>query len=253
MAEPTHHQDDFTIDQLAHAAQLPTSTIRMYQQRGLIDPPTKRGRVGFYNSSHTERLRLIARLQQRGFSLAAVKELIDSWNLGQSIDELLGVSQIAPSLAPEPLRLSPSELAVRFAEVELTQADIQRAAAIGLIKLDDGDVVIVNPTFADIGPEVARLGIEIGEMLDEYEALRVAVDDISERFRAVFERSLWATFINDGKRLDDVPRLVDAATRLSQLATASVNAELTSRFAEFVQDYTRQAEAAAPDAAESQS
>ena len=67
-----------TIDQIAQHAAIPTSTVRLYQNKGLISPPERRGRVGYYNTGHQVRLQVIAHLQERGFSLAAIKEVIDS-------------------------------------------------------------------------------------------------------------------------------------------------------------------------------
>ena len=166
---PVAGQTDMTIDEIARDADIPVSTVRMYQNKGLLAPPTKRGRVGYYGADHRDRLRLIAHLQARGFSLAAIKEALDSWNAGRSLDHLLGVGAVAPSLERAPLRLSLPELAERFDGVGLSQADMQRAAALGLIDLDGTDVVVKHEAFAEIGPAVARLGVPVGDILDEYE------------------------------------------------------------------------------------
>ena len=56
-----------TIYQLAHEAGIPTSTVRRYQNRGLLPPSRRRGRMGYYNAEHRDRLRLIAHLRERGF------------------------------------------------------------------------------------------------------------------------------------------------------------------------------------------
>ena len=42
----------FTIDELARAAATKVSTIRLYQQRGLLPPPVIEGRVGVYDDTH---------------------------------------------------------------------------------------------------------------------------------------------------------------------------------------------------------
>jgi DNA-binding transcriptional MerR regulator len=70
---------DLTIEQLVAEVGLPYTTIRMYQNRGLLPPPERRGRVGYYGPDHLARLRLIAQLQDRGYSLAAIKDLVDTW------------------------------------------------------------------------------------------------------------------------------------------------------------------------------
>src|SRR5215207_1364979 len=85
-------QATLTIEQVAAGAGIPVSTVRMYQHRGLLAPPVKRGRVGYYGPDHEARLRLIAELQERGFSLAGIKELVDGWAEGRSLDEVLGLS-----------------------------------------------------------------------------------------------------------------------------------------------------------------
>jgi DNA-binding transcriptional MerR regulator len=229
--------DAITIDDLAREANLPSSTIRLYQNRGLLPAPQRRGRVGYYGQPHLDRLRLIAHLQERGFSLAAIKEALDAWESGQSIGQLLDVGDIAPGLARQPLRLSPDELADRFAGVELTQADLVRAAEMGLVQIDGADVLVANPAFADLGPAIARLGIPVSEILDEHQALRDALTVVAERFQAVFERHVWTRFVEAGMPADEVPRLAGDVSQLTDLATSVVVNELRDQFAALATSY----------------
>ena len=83
---------EWTVDQLAHDHGLPVSTLRLYQNRGLLPPPVRRGRLGFYGPDHVARLELIGELQKRGFSLAGIKELLDGWQDGRSLNEVLGLA-----------------------------------------------------------------------------------------------------------------------------------------------------------------
>lgn len=239
-----------TIDEIAREAGIPASTVRLYQNKGLLPPPERRGRVGYYGQGHRDRLRLIAHLQDRGFSLAAIKEALDAWATGRSLDHLLGVGDIAPTLSREPLRLTPSELAERFEGIGLTQADIVRAVEVGLVELDGTDIVISNAAFADIGPAVARIGVPVTEILDEYDALRTAVEAIAERFRAVFERHVWQPFEAAGMPPDRIPELTNDVTHLTELATTVVVTELQERFAQFAAGYLDRAERPATSNAE---
>ena len=75
-----------TIDELAHHSGLPASTIRLYQTKGVLPPPTKQGRVGYYGEGHVARLKLIAQLQNEGFSLASISRLVDAWENGRGLD-----------------------------------------------------------------------------------------------------------------------------------------------------------------------
>jgi DNA-binding transcriptional MerR regulator len=82
----------WSIDELAARVGVPTRTVREYRTLGLIDAPRKEGRVGRYDESHRRRLELIARLQQRGYSLAAIRDLCAASASGRSLDDVLGGS-----------------------------------------------------------------------------------------------------------------------------------------------------------------
>jgi len=101
--------------------------------------------------------------------------------------------------------------------------------------------LVANGAFADIGPAVARLGVPVPEILDEYEALRSAVDGVAERFRTVFEQYLWQPFVDCGMPADEVPALTADVGKLTELATSVVAAELSDRFAAFAEDYLAKA------------
>ena len=85
----------WSIDELASLVGVPTRTVREYRTLGLIEPPRKEGRVGRYGESHRQRLELIARLQERGYSLAAIRDLCAASASGRSLDDILGGSNAA--------------------------------------------------------------------------------------------------------------------------------------------------------------
>lgn len=66
------------IDELAREADVTVDTIRFYQREGLIPPAVRVGRTKQYDTEHVERLHQIRDLQQRRFSLAAIKALLSS-------------------------------------------------------------------------------------------------------------------------------------------------------------------------------
>jgi DNA-binding transcriptional MerR regulator len=82
---------EWTIDALAGLAGLPVRTIREYQNLGVLPAPRREGRVGLYGASHLRRLQLIARLRDRGYSLAGIGDLLGSWSAGADLGEVLGL------------------------------------------------------------------------------------------------------------------------------------------------------------------
>src|SRR6201987_2495632 len=110
--EETH--EPLTIDDLARRVQLPVRTIREYHTMRLLPPPERRGRLGLYGSQHVQRLRLIARLQRRGYSLAGIRDLLGAWESGTDLTTLLGVDESQAALDETPLRLTRAELFQRL-------------------------------------------------------------------------------------------------------------------------------------------
>jgi MerR family mercuric resistance operon transcriptional regulator len=67
----------FTIGQLARAANVPTSTVRFYERRGLLKPDARTSsNYRTYSPGAAERLRFIRAAQANGFSLKDVREML---------------------------------------------------------------------------------------------------------------------------------------------------------------------------------
>ncbi len=217
----TQPDDDMTIDELARAASLVVSTVRLYQNRGLLAGPTKRGRVGHYNGQHLARLRLIAQLQDRGFSLAGIKELLDGIDQGQSLHSVLGLGEHASTWATESSERIPlSELAELLPTVEFTPATIHRVMELGLVEFDaDGSQVTVkSPSFLRIGRDLASLGVPAEEILDQYELLRRDADRIAARFTKVFDSHIWNPLVEQDGLTGHVAETVEVLETLGSLA-----------------------------------
>jgi DNA-binding transcriptional MerR regulator len=216
------------VEQLAHDHDLPVSTVRLYQTRGLLPPPRREGRVAYYGIEHRTRLRAIADLQARGFSLAAIKELLDGAASGQSLEAVLGLATASSTWHREPpATLSLAELLAALPGVEPTPELIERIIGLGLVELGtDGTVVVESPTFLDIGSRLMRLGVPGDVVLDEYEHLRGLTDDVADRFTDVFRRSFWASFEADGLPAERVGDVIGVLEELGPLAEAVVTVTL---------------------------
>jgi DNA-binding transcriptional MerR regulator len=218
-------ESTMTIDELARAAGVVVSTVRLYQNRGLLPPPEKRGRVGYYDSSHLGRLRLIARLQERGFSLASIKELVEGLDRGESLRAVLGLGDRPSTWAAEAPEVMPlSQLAGFLPEVEFTPELVGRILELGLVELSDdaGQVTVRHPTFLNVGRELMALGIPPEVVLDQYEELRVDARTIAGRFTDVFRQHLWEPVVREGLPADRIAELVGSLEKLGPLAEAVV-------------------------------
>jgi DNA-binding transcriptional MerR regulator len=213
--------DEFRLDELARRANVASTTVRLYRAKGLLAPPRLEGRTGWYDDSHLSRLRLIARLQAQGFSLAGIGELLDQWERGSNLDSMLGVEAELDALLGEvhAVVLDPVELLSRFPPGSMTPELMQRAAALALVApSEDGKVRVADRRFLESGAALANLGIPLDVVLDEWEALITHTDDIANRFIAMFERYLAP---DDWQRGLDAEQARGLAATLAQLqATA---------------------------------
>ena len=221
---------ELTIDDLAARTGTKSSTIRMYQHQGVLPGPEIRGRVGFYGDGHLARLDLIKRLQDRGYTLAAIKDLAASWESGRGLGSLLGLEQAVTSgnESGVELDLTFEEFIARFPAVEIDSDTIQHAVRLGLIQLTETGVRVPDSRFLDIGAEIAHLGVPPADLLDEWEHVETAAKDLAARFRAAFETRVWGPFVEagmPGDQLDDVTKKLERMQQLGQDIVAIALAE----------------------------
>ena len=69
---------ELRVAELAEAAGVGVDTVRFYQSRGLIPAPLRRGRFAIYSEQHLERLRRVRSLLDSGFSLAQIRQILES-------------------------------------------------------------------------------------------------------------------------------------------------------------------------------
>ena len=78
------------IDDLAQRAGVPTRTIRYYTQQGLLPSPKLEGRVGYYDETHLDRLRLIKELREKRFlPLAVIRSVVRHFEAGTDLETML--------------------------------------------------------------------------------------------------------------------------------------------------------------------
>lgn len=207
---------NYTVDELARAADTMTTTVRMYQNKGLLHAPAKRGRVGVYDDSHLDRIRLITDLQARGHSLAGISDLLASYERGEPLTDLLGLSALRE---PTPVTVPVRELMARLGGELLKPDDMLRAAASGLVEVDGEHAVVTDSRFLDIGTALVDLGVPASLVLDEWEALSRAMSAVSSRFVAIFESQLLPGL--EGAPLSEVTSVVDRLAGLAREVTVT--------------------------------
>ncbi len=219
-----------TIDELAREAGVTTRTIRAYQTDGLLPHPRLSGRVGLYDEGHLARLRYIAHLQSQGFSLAAIRALLDAWEDGRSLSHVLGFEEAltAPWTDEAAGAIDTGQLRRLFPEIADDPTLGERAVAAGLLVADgEGDGWRVpSPSLLRAGADLVAAGIPLSAVLDEHLLMSSDLRRMAERFVALFERHVWEPFVADCMPPERLPEVTEALLRARPTAMKAVAAVL---------------------------
>lgn len=219
---------DLTIDELARRAGTTTRNVRAYQARGLLPPPKLIGRVGYYGDGHVARLTLIARLQERGFSLAGIEALLSTWEQGGSLSDLLGFEEAlaAPWRQEDERVVSLDELLGLFPEIEDPGPFIERAVELELLVPQGEGWRAVSPRLLNIAADLSARGIPLSALLDVAEELRADTLAIAGRFVELFDRHVWKPFVEAGAPPERLAEVTETLRRLRPVAFEAVAAAL---------------------------
>lgn len=210
--------ESLTVDELAARIGLPSSTIRMYQTKGVLHAPRRQGRVAYYDASHVERLTLVQRLQQRGFSLPAIAELISAREKGESVAAVLGMGETE---GPDDW----VRIKVRDIKHLIPMGDVQprlllRAMRLGLVRWKYG-WPHARRWALEAGGRLAGLRVPSDDVMDSFTRLRTATDAIAADFVRLFEQQFWpelARKAGDENQLENVRALLVELTYTAETA-----------------------------------
>ena len=206
MTSTAETDEPLTIDDLARQVQLPVRTIREYHTMRLLPPPERRGRLGLYGDQHVQRLRLITRLQRRGYSLAGIRDLLGAWESGTDLVTLLGVDESQAALDETPLFLTRAELFQRLPELD--EATLGRAGRIGLVRpYGEDHVGVRSPALLGLVADWVRLGVPLDGALDLIEVLAGDLGTLAGQLADLIVERIWEPAAAAG-RAGELPDLL---------------------------------------------
>jgi DNA-binding transcriptional MerR regulator len=165
------------VDELASRAGLPVRTIREYQTLRVLDPPVRQGRRGLYGEPHLNRLRLIGRLQTRGYSLAGIRDLFEAWQTGRDLAGVLDDPD-GRLLEERPAVMDRSSLAAALAHVPEERFD--DLVGLGVLIEDGPDRYCVpSPSLLHLLADTTDNGVAVDDALAIVEAIVAGVRGIA--------------------------------------------------------------------------
>ena len=176
-----------TIGELARRTGMTIRNIRAHQTRGLLPPPTVRGRTGYYGEEHVARIELTREMQADGLNLEAIRRVLDSGDGSASAIFDFTRALRAPFEDEAPEIVDPEELARIWGEAADARLT-HRAEKLGIFRtLPDGRVEVISPQLLRAAAELAALGIGAEGALVTAEKLRRQADGVARAFVDLFD------------------------------------------------------------------
>jgi DNA-binding transcriptional MerR regulator len=218
--------DLMTLDELCKRVGMSVRNVRFYTTKGLVPPPLRRGRSGYYTPDHLARLELVRELQAHGFTLAAVERYVARIPEDASASTIaLHRTLLAPWMAEMPTRMDAAGLD-EAAGRTLTDEQRETLRVLGIVTPAGSkgyDVAVAHLAaglkLLDFGypPAAARA---VSELFAEH------ARDIAERVHEIFAADVWPAFQAGGHSPEDLQEAIEVLKPLSTaaLVTAYENA-----------------------------
>jgi DNA-binding transcriptional MerR regulator len=223
-------QRAYRIEDLSHLSGTMVRTIRAYSDRGLLPKPERRGRANVYGDTHLARLRQIADLLERGYTLASIKELLAAWDAGTGLGGVLGlVDEVDRPWSDErPARISLAELEEAFGG-PTDRAVVQEALRLGVLEPvpgSDQEFLVPSPQELAVAVELHAAGVPLPAITGHLRELRVQVEHISERFLEFTTEYVFQRCLQHPPTDAEAAEAAGLIRRLRPLAQQTVDAEL---------------------------
>nr|WP_042190181.1 MerR family transcriptional regulator [Kibdelosporangium sp. MJ126-NF4]CEL19145.1 Probable transcription regulator protein [Kibdelosporangium sp. MJ126-NF4]CTQ95053.1 Probable transcription regulator protein [Kibdelosporangium sp. MJ126-NF4] len=217
---------DYRIDDLARVSGTTVRNIRVYQDRGLLPSPIRRGRTAIYTDAHLSRLRLVTNMLGRGYAFAQIAEMLAAWESGRSLADVLGLEEAmgVPWSSELPAPITVRELRRMFG-TQLTPGNTRKALQLGLLRRQGAGLVVPSPQLLEAGYELVKLGVPLDEVIELAGVLQREVDHVAALMVGLVRR-----YVLDPKGEDwlpsgdEVPFYADVLRRLPPVVISALTA-----------------------------
>ena len=217
----------YSIKQLSELTNTTVRNIRAYQDRGLIPPPDRKGRMGIYSEDHRSRLRVISEMLDRGYTLSSIGELFEALASGHDIAELMGLQRAvsSPWTDETPQTYGLMELMKMFGG-QFSPRWLMHATEMGVLEQVGAKFRAPSPKLLHAAAELVAVGIPLDDMLSVVRKLRANVESAAEDMVRLVERHCFDKYGPGLPPAEKVPELDNLVWRLRPLVEAGVLSEV---------------------------
>lgn len=190
---------ELTIEELAQRVGMSVRNLREWQGLGLLEPPKRRGRVGYYSPAHVERIERIRALRADGFSLDLIRRILEDSSGAEDDAVAFSIALRRRWQDEEPEAIDLAQFAKRFGleseadfQRALEEKWLERSSALGLLRArDDGSLEVRSPRLAQLAEFLLGLGLSMTEILALGERVYGHQEEVATIFGDVFRSRVF--------------------------------------------------------------
>lgn len=214
-----------TLDELTNRVGLSVRNIRFYTTKGLVPPPIRRGRSGYYTPDHVARLELVQELQSHGFTLSAIERYLSRLPTDATPEDIaLHRAMLAPWQSEAPEEMSRRELDRRTNRT-LSDDDLATLAALGIALRNKRGRYQVAVSQLTVGLGLLDLGFPTEAAVAAADVYADHGRQIAKELSDLFRTMVWPAYKESGAAPDTLREVVE---RLKPLSIASLVAAYES-------------------------
>jgi DNA-binding transcriptional MerR regulator len=201
--------EQLTLEELTRRVGMSVRNVRFYTTKGLIPPPVRRGRSGYYCADHVARLELVRELQAHGFTLAAIERYM-SRIPDDATPETIALHRtlLAPWMPDLPETVSPRELARRAGRT-LSDEDLSTLNALGIVFPTKQGKYQVASAHLSLGVALIDLGMPQETAIAAQEIFTAHGRAIAEELTDLFRKEVWEAYKESGGSPERVREMVE--------------------------------------------
>lgn len=183
---------NLSVEQLAERVDMSVRTVRFYAGRGLIPPPRREGRNGYYGPDHIVRLELVRELQAHGFTLSAIEGYLEKIPAAASPAQVaLHRTLLAPWMPELPETITREDLEKRSGHA-LSDDDLELLVALGVVEpTPEEDVFNLAPAHLAVGIGLLDVGLPLAAADAARRIFAEHGRQIAGELTALFTHEVW--------------------------------------------------------------
>ncbi len=214
-----------TLEELTNRVGISVRNVRFYTTKGLVPPPIRRGRSGYYTSDHVARLELVQELQSHGFTLAAIERYVARLPEGATPEDIaLHRTMLTPWQQESPQELTRAQLE-RRANRELSDDDLETLSALGIVMRNKRGRFQVVVSQLTVGLGLLDLGFPTEAAVAAADVYAEHGRQIAKELNDLFRTEVWPAYKEAGASPEKLREVVE---RLKPLSIASLVAAYES-------------------------